>query len=82
MHHTTEPSHHNSGIHGGGGLGAKSPVNLATPGTVACQAPLSMEFSRQEYWSVLPCSSQGDLPDVGIEPVPPALQVDSLPTEL
>ena len=47
--------------------------------TVACQAPLSMGFSRQEYWSGLPCPSLGDLPDPGIEPVAPALQADSLP---
>ena len=40
----------------------------ATPGTIARQAPLSMEFSRQEYWSGLPCPSPGDLPDPGIEP--------------
>ncbi len=39
-----------------------------TPWTVACQAPLSMEFSRQEYWSGLSCPSPGDLPDPGIEP--------------
>ena len=46
------------------------------------QTPLSMEFSRQEYWSGLPFPSPGDLPDPGIEPmslVPPALQADSLP---
>ena len=44
--------------------------------TVACQAPLSMEFSRQEYWSGLPFPSPGDLPDPGIEPRSPALQAD------
>ena len=38
------------------------------PRTVACQTPLSMEFSRQEYWSGLPFPSPGDLPDTGIEP--------------
>ena len=57
---------------------------FATPWTVACQAPLSMGFSRQEYWSGLPCPSPGDLPDPGIEPaslVSLALQIDSLPTE-
>ena len=48
--------------------------------TVACQAPMSMEFSRQEYWSGLPFPSPGDLPDPGILPESPALQVDSLPT--
>ena len=37
---------------------------------VACQAPLSMGFSKQEYWSGLPCPPPGDLPDLGIEPVP------------
>ena len=50
------------------------------PWTVACQAPLSMEFSRQEYWSGLPFPSPGDLPDPGIEPGSPALQADSLPS--
>ena len=45
------------------------PVRLsATPWTVAHQAPLSMGFSRQEYWSGLPCPSLGDLPNPGIEP--------------
>ena len=42
---------------------------FATPGTVACQVPLSMRFSRQEYWSGLSCPPPGDLPDPGIEPV-------------
>ena len=52
--------------------------------TVARQAPLSMEFSGQEYWSGLPFPSPGDLPDPGIEPatpVSPALQANSLPAE-
>ena len=49
--------------------------------TVTHQAPLSMGFSRQEYWSGLPCPPPGDLPNPGIEPGPPALQVNSLPTE-
>ena len=53
-----------------------------TPGTVACQAPLSMGFSRQKCWSGLPFPSPGDLPNPGIEPGSPALQADSLPTEL
>ena len=53
----------------------------ATPWTVARQAPLSMGFSRQEYWSGLPFSSPGDLPDPGIEPRSPELQVDSLLSE-
>ena len=50
--------------------------------TVARQAPLSMGFSRQEYWSGLPFTSLGDLPNEGIEPWCPALQADSLPSEL
>ena len=57
---------------------------FATPWIVARQAPLSMGFSRQEYWSGLPCPPPGDLPDLGTEPiclVSPALQADSLPTE-
>ena len=51
--------------------------SLVTPWTVACQAPLSTEFSRQEYWSGLPFPSPGDLPDPGIKPGSPALQADS-----
>ena len=47
----------------------------------AQQAPLSMGFSWQEYWSGLPCPPPGELPDPGIEPTSPALQVNSLPTE-
>ena len=61
---------------------AKSYPTLRTPCTVACQAPLSMGFSRQEYWSGLPFPPPGDPPDPGIEPRSPALQADSLPTEL
>ena len=49
--------------------------------TVALQAPLSMGFSRREYWRGLPCLPPGDLPDLGIKPTSPALWVDSLPTE-
>ena len=49
-----------------------------TPWTVAHQAPPSMEFSSQEYWSGLPFPSPGDLPDPGIEPGAPALQADVL----
>ena len=55
---------------------------LAIPRTVAHQAPLSMGFSRQEYWSGLPFPSSGDLSHPGIEPGSPALQADSLSTEL
>ena len=50
---------------------------FVTPWIVAHQAPLSMGFSRQEYWSGLPFPPQGDLPDPGVEPLFPALQVDS-----
>ena len=50
----------------------------ATPWTVAHQAPLSMGFFRQEYWSELPCPPPGNLPDPGNEPTFPALQVGSL----
>ena len=53
-----------------------------TPWTVAHQAPLSMGFSRQEHWSGLPFPSPGDVPDPGIEPGSPALQAESLPSEL
>ena len=52
-----------------------------TPWTVAYQAPLSMGFSRQEYWSELPFPSPRDLPEPGIEPGSPALQADSLHCE-
>ena len=52
-----------------------------TPWTVAYQASPSMGFSRQEYWSRLPSPPPGDLPNPGIEPASPALQVDSLPSE-
>ena len=57
-------------------------LTLATPWTVTVQAPLSMGFSRHEYWSGLPFTSPGDLPDPGIERGFPALPADSLPTEL
>ena len=66
----------------GGDLVAKSCLTLATPGTVACQIPLSTGFSRQVYWSRLPFPSPGDPLDPGIEPRSPVLRVDSLPTEL
>ena len=56
-------------------------LTLATPWTVACQAPLFMGFFRQEYWSGLLFPPPGDLSDPGIEPKSPALQVDSLPSE-
>ena len=52
---------------------------FATLWTVAQQAPLFMAFSKQQYWSGLPCPSPGDLPHPGIKLGPPALQADSLP---
>ena len=52
-----------------------------TPWTVACQAPLSREFSRQEYCSGQPFPSPGDLPEAGIKPKSSASQADSLPSE-
>ena len=54
---------------------------FATPWTVACQAPPSMGFSRQECWCGLPFPSPGDLPNPGIEPESSALQADALPWE-
>ena len=67
---------------GGGGLVTKFCLTLATLWTVDCQAPLSMGFSRQEYWSWLPFPSPKDLPDPEIEPGSPVLQKDFLLTEL
>ena len=64
-----------------GNLVAKSSPTFVTLWTVACQVPQSMEFPRQEYWSGLPFPSPGDLPNSGIRPMSPALQVDSLLTE-
>ena len=55
--------------------------DFVTSRTVSCQAPLSVEFSRQEHWSGLPFPSPGDLPNPGIKPRSPALQADSLPME-
>ena len=54
---------------------------FATPWTVTYQAPLSMEFSRQEYWSGLPFPSPEGIPNPGIEPGSHALQADTLPSE-
>ena len=54
---------------------------FGTPWTVAYQAPPSLGFSRQEYWSGLPFPSPGDLPNPGIEPGSPVLQADALPSE-
>ena len=58
-----------------------SRVLLFAMWTVAYQAPLSMGFSRQEYWSGLPFPSPGDLSNPGIEPRSPALQADVLTSE-
>ena len=55
----------------------QSCLTLAAPWTVAHQASLSMGFSKQEYWSGLPFTSPGDLPNPGIEPRSPTLQADS-----
>ena len=54
---------------------------FGTPWTIAHQAPPSMEFSRQKYWSGLPFPSPGDLPNQGIEPGSPTLQADTLPSK-
>ena len=58
-------------------LVAQSCLTLCDPQTVACQPPLSMEFSRGEYWSGLPFPSPGDLPNPGVVPGSPTLQADS-----
>ena len=58
-----------------------TPASFVTPQTIARQAPLSIGFPRQEYWSGLPFPSPGDLPDSGIKPASPALQVCSLSIE-
>ena len=63
------------------GLVDKSGPTLETPWTVACQAPLSMESSRQEYWSGLPFPSPGDLPDPGIKLRSYTLQADPFSSE-
>ena len=62
-------------------LVAQSCLTFTIPWIVAHQAPLTMEFSRQEYWSGLPFPPPGDLPNPGIKPRSPALQADSLPSE-
>ena len=62
-------------------LVTKSCLTFLATWAKACQAALSMEFSRQEYWNELPFSSPGDSPDPRIESRSPSLQVDSLPTE-
>ena len=67
--------------YGGCGLVAKPCLTLAAPWTVAYQSPLSIEFSRQEYWSGLPFPFPGYLPKPGMEPGSPTLQADSLLSE-
>ena len=62
-------------------LHAQLCLTICNPWTVVCQAPLSMEVSRQECWNGLPFHSSGDRPDTGIEPGSPALQADSLPSD-
>ena len=64
------------------GLVPKSFLTLVTPWNITCQAPLSMGFSRQEYWSRLPFPSPVALPDPGNKLRFPTLQEESLPTEL
>ena len=66
----------------GGGLVTKSCLTLVTPWTVACQAPLSIGFFRQEYWRELPFPSPWDLPDPGIETRSLGFLAGSLLTEL
>ena len=56
-------------------------IEFATPRTIACQAPLSMEFSKQEYCRGLPFPSPGFLSNPGIESASPTLQADSLPSD-
>ena len=56
-------------------------LNFAPPWTIACKSPLSVGFSRQKYWSGLPYPPPGDLPNPGIKPRSPTLQVDSLLSE-
>jgi len=64
-----------------GGSVTKLYPTLVTPWTTVHQAPLSMGFPRQEYWSGLPFPSPGHLPDPGIKPESPSLREDSLSTE-
>ena len=68
-------------MQGSVGLVIKSCLTLVTPGTVACQAPLSMGFSKQEYWSGLLFHSLGDHPNPVIKPRSRELQADSLSSE-
>ena len=71
----------NCSYHGGDGLVAKTCPTLTAPWTIALQAPLSLRFPKQEYWSGLPFPSAGDLPDPGVKPQSPVWQADPLPFE-
>ena len=64
-----------------GSVSAQLCPTLQPRGLLACQAPLSVNFSRQEYWSGLPFLFSRDFPDPGIKPGSPASQADSLPSE-
>ena len=77
VHYSQKPSPRSAGDHVC--LVTQLCLTPATPWTVACQAPLSVIFPRQAYWSGLPFPSPEDLPDTGIERGSPALQVDSVP---
>ena len=87
-HHLGKPAQ-GPRLHPGSAAPRRSPGSCS-PVCVSCSVGsdslwphgLSMEFSRQEYWSGWPFPSPGDLPDTGIEPASPALQADSLPSEL
>ena len=72
-----EPRQSDSRANAVGGLLIQSCPCLVTPRTVAHQAPLSMGFPRQEYWSGLPFPSPWDIPDPGMKPRSPELQEDS-----
>ena len=74
--------YHQTYFGGGGGLVAKSCPTLVTPWTVACQAPLSMGILQVRILEWVAISFSRELPDLGIEPNSPALQADSLPTDL
>ena len=77
---TKQQQQHNKCTHTQLAAYSSSRVRLfATTYTAALEAPLSIGFSRQEYWSGFLCPRPGDLPDPGMEPRSPALQADSLP---
>ena len=74
-------SEHKEAYEDGGGSVTNWCPTLVTQWTAACQAPLSMEISRQEYWNGLPFPSAGDLPDPGIKPGSPPLEGVALTSE-